>query len=83
MPTTKTMVTLGGLVLLTYLVSVVLVMDTTTVHLTRWFGALVTMLNWQPFGDHGVNHIASVRMAHILGAFVIYRFMVKDLLKRF
>ena len=51
-------------------------------YLVHWYGALVEVLNFQPFGDHGVNNIWSIRMVHILGAYAIYWVLNKQISKR-
>ena len=73
----------GALVLAAYVFSMMLVMDTANGYMTHWFNGLLSFLNWQPMGDHGVNHIGSIRMAHILGVFLLYQMFGKDLMKRF
>tara|TARA_A100001201_G_C4096447_1_gene203986 strand:+ start:7925 stop:8227 length:303 start_codon:yes stop_codon:yes gene_type:complete len=73
----------GIMLLLAYLLVTIVAMETLTPYIVHWFDSMIAVLNWQPFGDHGVNSLLSIRMVHILGTVAIWRTVGKQISKTF
>ena len=69
--------------LIAYFLVTMVAMESMVPHVRHWFDSLIAVLNWQPFGDHGVNSLLSVRMVHILGTVAIWRTVGKQISKTF
>jgi len=39
------------------------------------FSVVLSILNFQPFGDHGTMSLLSIRMFHILGIYMVWNMM--------
>ena len=46
---------------------------------------IISILNYQPFGDHGVMSLASIRVLHIILLWIVYKISPswKDIWEKF